>query len=376
MRIVMIRLCAAAAIIIAGLIGCSNDVLPESPWHGIQSVDTEGNVGSDVSLYANDSKLWISYYDTTNGDLKFARSEDGGATWPESCIEVVDSAGDVGQYADMDKGYIAYYDSINADLKFAKGEFDFNDCWTWTRKTVDNAGDVGLLPSIKTYGSYVYISYYDTTNGDLKFARSEDGGATWPAENIQTVNSTGLASSLEVDGDGRVLIAYLDSISHNLKFVSGPGADSPIDVETTVTIDSASYVGNGVDFAVDLSDDSLYVAHYDSSNGNLKLAKSTDHGATWTSGTIDSTGDVGFMPSIAAANGTVYISYYDITNASLKIAKSTDGGATGDIQTVATGNVGSCSAVAFQDSTVCIAFLDSANRDLMFAKSIDGGTTW
>lgn len=383
MQCTWIRLYATAAIMIFGLAGCPNNVIPEIPWHGKQSIETEGDVGSYISLHSNGPNLNVSFYDSTNSDLKFTYSEDEGATWPADYIKTVDSAGDVGQFVDMDGACIAYYDNTNRDLKFAKCEVNFSGNWTWAVRTVDSAGDIGQSPSISTYGSYVYISYYDATagvlNGDLKFARSDDGGATWPAGNIQTVDSTGavgVATSLAVDGEGRVFIAYFDYTHGDLKFASSPGSEWPIDIGTIKTIDSAGFVGGGPDLAVDISDDSLYVTYYDSTNGNLKLAKSTDHGATWTSGTVDSAGDVGVSPSIAVFNGTVYICYRDVTNASLKMARSTDGGATGDIQTVDTGNVGSSSAIAFHDTTVFIVYYDASNGDLKFAKSIDGGATW
>jgi hypothetical protein len=74
----------------------------------------------------------MSYYEGTNEDLKFAKSTDGGATWP---------AGNI--------------------------------------KAVDSTGFVGAFTSIAVSGSNVYISYWDGTNSDLKFAKSIDGGATW-----------------------------------------------------------------------------------------------------------------------------------------------------------------------------------------------------
>ena len=66
----------------------------------------------------------LSYYDQTNGDLKYVKKTAGGS-W--GTPEIVDSSGDVGQYSaiavDSSGGvhivYQRYYSSSNGDLKYA-----------------------------------------------------------------------------------------------------------------------------------------------------------------------------------------------------------------------------------------------------------------
>ena len=62
----------------------------------------------------------ISYYDYTNGDLKYAIWT--GSSWN---IESVDTDGNVGRYTSIaldnnDNPYISYYDYSKGDLKYAK----------------------------------------------------------------------------------------------------------------------------------------------------------------------------------------------------------------------------------------------------------------
>ncbi|HHT9109395.1 MAG TPA: Ig-like domain-containing protein, partial [Candidatus Wunengus sp. YC64] len=62
--------------------------------------------------------------------------------------------------------HISYYDVTNGDLKYAA-----DASGSWVATTVDSDGDVGLYTStaLDTSGN-AYISYFDNTKGDLKYA--------------------------------------------------------------------------------------------------------------------------------------------------------------------------------------------------------------
>ena len=66
----------------------------------------------------------ISYYDLTNGVLRVAKCGNAACTGA-STITTVDSAGNVGLFSSITLGadglpVISYYDSTNSDLKVAK----------------------------------------------------------------------------------------------------------------------------------------------------------------------------------------------------------------------------------------------------------------
>ncbi len=142
-------------------------------------IDSPGVVGefNDIELDESVSPppSHISYYDATNGDLKYAKGT-GATSWQ---IDLVDSQGNVGQYTSiaLDAGgypHISYYDESNQDLKYA-----YLDASGWHTQTVDSAGDVGMYTSIALDGNdQVHISYIDASNGDLKYAHLS-GPAIW-----------------------------------------------------------------------------------------------------------------------------------------------------------------------------------------------------
>lgn len=137
-----------------------------------QVVDSGGDVGQYSSIdldYSGD--LHVSYYDLTNGWLKHARAFKGGSEWGWGTVEVVDSAGNVGKYSSLrvdpfNQTMISYYDASQGDLKFALQSGGF-----WTKETVDSTGDTGVQTSLALYpNGQPAISYFDTTNGAIKFA--------------------------------------------------------------------------------------------------------------------------------------------------------------------------------------------------------------
>ena len=93
----------------------------------------------------------------------------------------MDSNGDVGGYTSIalntaGNAHISYYDATNGDLKYAT-----NTSGSWVAATVDNNGDVGYYTSIALDTSdNAHISYFDNTNGDLKYAvnSTQAGGCT------------------------------------------------------------------------------------------------------------------------------------------------------------------------------------------------------
>ncbi len=93
----------------------------------------------------------------------------------------VDSAGVVGLYTSQaivnGNPAISYYDQTNGDLKFVRSS---NNGQTFSAPIIlDSIGDVGQYTSLAAVNGIFGLSYYDVTNGNLKFTRSSDGGFTF-----------------------------------------------------------------------------------------------------------------------------------------------------------------------------------------------------
>jgi cell shape-determining protein MreC len=132
-------------------------------------------VGSDTSITIGaDGFPVISYYDHTNFDLKVAKCANASCS-AGNTLTTVDSEGDVGRSTSITIGadsfpVISYYDSTNGNLKVAK--CGNASCSAGNTLTTVDSGGVGQYTSI-TIGAdgFPVISYYDATNGNLKVAK-------------------------------------------------------------------------------------------------------------------------------------------------------------------------------------------------------------
>ncbi|HHT9106707.1 MAG TPA: hypothetical protein ACFYD7_12675, partial [Candidatus Wujingus californicus] len=197
---------------------------------------------------------YISYYDSSNGDLKYATNAYG--SWVKTTL---DSTGYVGQYTSiaLDSGstYISYYDSSNGDLKYAT-----NASGSWKNTTVDSNGNVGQYTSIAIDQSdKVHISYYDFTNGNLKYvtvsvqtpcenaidieANPTEMTLNTKASNTVTVTVTGL-DGCPVEGD--TVKAKVDNNSENYVKVSPKKQTTNASGQAEFNITAKSKAGDAI----------------------------------------------------------------------------------------------------------------------------------
>ncbi|TVQ23696.1 MAG: hypothetical protein EA383_13605 [Spirochaetaceae bacterium] len=204
-----------------------------------------------------------------------------------------------------------------------------------------------LYPRLHVEGpndaSRVYLAYYDAqaTQRNIKFAafratgnRNDQtnitgriGADTAVIDQLMTVPGTDMGSSSRffdmtvrgslTDADHRVAIAYFNEESSSLvlRWIENPvNAQgqlnaSPADWQELIIESEGSFAGTHVSITNDGTD--LYLAYYDSSSADLKMARVS--GVNWDtvdSVIVDAHFSVGTWTNIHIVNGLPHISYY------------------------------------------------------------------
>ena len=267
---------------------------------------TDGGMGLYTSMRRGMSGDYhISYYDQTNGDLRYAAGTiDAG--WEVQIVDGTDGA-DVGRYSFFDplpntNPAIAYYDATNEDLRYA-----YQSSGEWIIEVVDSFGGVGTYCSLDHHPSdgTAYVAYYDADNGNLKLATR---AGNWQIEYLDSGENVGKWTSLRADHLGNIHVAYYDEARQNLKyawFLFG-GEDW-----TLSTIDSEGYVGANAELALD---ENLrpWIVYQDQDFVDVKLAHRS--GSSWDVEAILEDGTYGFWMSLDIDSGgdPVFSHYHPI----------------------------------------------------------------
>ena len=190
----------------------------------ITTVDSDGDVGLYTSIaIGNNGYPVISYSDATNTALKVAACTTTDCSGTPT-ITTIDSDGAVGYYTSIaigDNGYpvISYRDSTNTALKVAA--CTATDCsGTPTITTVDSADNVGEYTSIAIGSNgYPVISYWDVTNTALKVAActTTDCTGTPTFTIFDSINDVGRYSSIAIGSNSNPIISYYESTNDDLK---------------------------------------------------------------------------------------------------------------------------------------------------------------
>ncbi len=242
-----------------------------------QTVDNSTNdVGKYVSLAIDSqNRPHVAYFDETSNELQYAYAnwDTNNKVFVWALQPALDSAGDVGQYASLaldssDKPHITYYDDGNDALKHAfKTPID-----AWTTEFVDNpAAAVGKYSSLVVYDpNTLYVTYYDETNGNLLFAQKN--GNIWTAGQIIDGSlpavDVGQYTSLTLDKTGMGHLSYYDVTNGDLKYATYTGGIWTVD---PMAIDDAGNVGMFSSLAI-TSNGQVGISYYDYTNAALKFA--------------------------------------------------------------------------------------------------------
>jgi hypothetical protein len=343
------------------------------------------DVGNYASLVVVNGNPAISHYDLTNGDLRYVRAMDAsGTTWGTPVVVDIGGPGpnDVGDSCSLavvnGNPAISYHDASNGNLKYVRAA-DANGATWGTLITVDTGGtaDVGPLSSLVVVDGNPAISYYDMTNGDLKYVRATDAsGSAWDTPVIVDTggdSDVGRFTSLVVI-NGSPAIGYYDATNGNAKYVratdtSGVTWGTPVIADDGGTAD----VGEGTSLAVISGNPAL--GYRDLTNRRLKYVRATDiDGTAWDVPVVADAGgtnDLGAFASLVEVNGNPAISYSDFTNGDLKYVRATDVSGTAWGTPVIVDGVGEGGTLAVVSGNPAIGYYDLDNGDLKYVRASD-----
>ncbi|HZI89740.1 MAG TPA: hypothetical protein VFD83_04735 [Candidatus Polarisedimenticolia bacterium] len=340
-----------------------------TPWW-TRLVDGTGLTGfsPSIALAANESPR-ISYWDTSNGAVRFA-SRRGGLWTSETVASGLGSHTGVSLAIDRaGVPSIAYFDNASLQLAWATHERGF---WESEFAVPTLAAGEHCSQALDIYGR-PRIAFFERVPGRLVLTARN--GVAWGTETVETGDSLGLWNSLAIDSLGYPYISYYDAKAGDLKFASKTGAAYAIE-----TVDAVGNVGANTSLALD-ANLNPHISYVDVTHGSLKHAVKS--GGTWTIETVDASGRVGGTTSIALdASGEPRIAYHDRVTRKLLVARRTGGTWVPETVTPVV-NAGAMSSLALgADGNARIAYVDDALSDLRYASSaielreIPPGSVW
>jgi hypothetical protein len=325
----------------------------------ISTIDSTGNVGEHTSIAVDaNEKVYISYYDFTNGKLKYTTNVAG--SWVTS---IVDSASDydTGIALDANGKVHIVYDGTGGDLKYAT-----NAAGNWVTSTIESGAYSGVIGddsiAIDSNGK-IHISYFNAAGLDLKYAT--DASGTWQAFIVvnggaATGTLPGYSASIDTDSNNKIHISYYDDASpDSIKYITN--ASGTWVVTTVDTIGLAA--GWKTSLAVDYNN-KVHITYYDWTTDALKCA--TNALGTWQTETVDNSSGSVWDASLAidkVHNNQVHIAYDSY--AGLKYA--TKSGGTWQISSVDASWTGSYNSIAIGSTSIHISYYDGYNFDLKYA---------
>ena len=146
-------------------------------WGAPVIIESPSENGRDTSLTVVNGNPAISYYDRTDGGLKYVRANDiDGTVW--STPVVVDSLW-VRSSTQMSLAVvdghpaISYMHSTHQDLRYVRANDADGTAWGTPVVVDSSAYQTGYYSTLAVVNGSPAISYCDLTNGDLKYAHGD-----------------------------------------------------------------------------------------------------------------------------------------------------------------------------------------------------------
>ena len=223
----------------------------------------------------------------------------------------------------------------------------------WTTQSVDAGSNKGCDSSIVIDGNdHVYIAYQDRDNSKLKFATNKSGSWLSYSPDASSFGNNmypGYATSLAMDEQGQFHIAHYDSDNEDLRYSTGV----PNGQWTNTIVDASGNTGKNPSIAVDAAGD-LHIVYASWSGFDMKYATlKPSSSSSWQKSSIQTQDMVGDSNAIYIDDhGMIHVAYSDDSNDVLKYATKSTGVIVTDEITVQFGQLGSVTGDVLDDETI------------------------
>jgi hypothetical protein len=217
--------------------------------------------------------------------------------------------------------HISYYRELYADRRYALYlKYARFDGETWYVETVDRRFHSGKFNSIALDASgNAQIAYSQVEAGDLRYAVWD--GSHWKfgiADSRRVHNSyVGIGNSIALDSDGNMCIAYFDTTKRTVKYAWQKAGTWQSEVVDQLLGEWA--FNDRLSMKLDRNN-RAHIAYYDHGLGAAKYAMRDENG--WHIEVVENQGHVGGYSSLALDQADEpYIAFYDMTESQLRLAK-------------------------------------------------------
>jgi hypothetical protein len=338
---------------------------------GANSITSPNNAWCVAAAGDNVHVVWTDHRDGSE-QIYYKRSTDGGANWPSSDTRLTNNAATSNipsVAAAGDAVHVVWYDDRNGTSNleiYYKRSTDGGASWPGGDTRLTNAAGFSVNPSVAAAGAVVHVVWRDDRDGnnEIYYKRSTDGGTTWGGD-FRFTNDTAASQypSVAVAGD-TVHVVWDDRRAGNYEIYhkrsTDGGATWGSDNRLTNDAATSSYS------SVAAAGDAVHVVWSDLRDGHWEVyyKHSTDGGTTW-SADLRLTNDAAAStyPSVAAAGPVVHVVWWDGRDGNEEIydKRSTDGGAAWGSDTRLTNDLASSrwSSVAVAGPAVHVVWSDT-----------------
>ena len=241
----------------------------------------------------------------------------------------------------------------------------------WTTQSIDSGSNKGCDSSIVIdENDHIYIAYQDRDNSKLKFATNKSGSWLSYSPDASSFGNNmypGYATSLAMDEQGQFHIAHYDSDNEDLRYSTGV----PNGQWTNTIVDASGNTGKNPSIAVDAAGD-LHIVYASWSGFDLKYATlKPSSSSSWQKSNIQTQDMVGDSNAIFIDNGMIHVAYSDDSNDVLKYATKSTGVVVTDEITVQFGQLGAVTGDVLDDETIQLTTPSVASPGVVTVSLID-----